>query len=66
MDELIFQVFQVGIIQGVPALEGTIGDASLPLQELGNLGEEVIEGYGGPFPRLAAAVLSSKDDTLSP
>jgi hypothetical protein len=45
MDDLIFQVFQVGIIKVVSAFESTIGYASLPFQEIGNLGKNFIEGH---------------------
>jgi hypothetical protein len=38
----------------------------LAFQKVDDLGEKVIEGHGGPFTRLAAAVVPPYDDTLSP
>src|SRR5262249_27198513 len=35
--DFVFQVVEVGIIEVKAALEGTIGDASLPFQEIDNL-----------------------------
>jgi hypothetical protein len=57
MDDLIFQVFQVGIIKVVSAFESTIGYASLPFQEIGNLSMNFIEGHRCHSARLASAVL---------
>jgi hypothetical protein len=49
---------EVVVIEVKASFQRPIGHASLACQKVDDLGEEVIEGHGGPFPRLAAAVVS--------
>jgi hypothetical protein len=54
MDDLIFQVGKVGIIESIPALEGSIGYASLAFQQFEYLGENLIAGHSKPSAGLAS------------
>jgi hypothetical protein len=49
MDDLIFQVVEVGIIEVISTLNGPIGHSSLTLEYLNDLSENLIEGHTCPF-----------------
>jgi hypothetical protein len=46
MNNFIFQVFEVGIIEVIPTLDSAIRHASLALEDVDDLCKDVIEGHG--------------------
>jgi hypothetical protein len=46
VDDLVFQVVEGGVIQGIAAFERTVRYPSLALQEVDNLGKHLVEGHG--------------------
>jgi hypothetical protein len=57
VNEFVLYILQIIIIQIESAFQGSVGDPFLPLKEVENLGENVIEGHSRPSTALASAVL---------
>jgi len=45
MNDFIFQVLEVGVIEVIPTLDGSIRHPSLALEEVNDLGEDVVKRH---------------------
>ena len=50
--ELVFEVFEILVVEGKPSFQGSIRDTFLPLKQVNDLGENFIEGHRRPSARL--------------